>query len=293
MCTFALSEVLPLVQYLSEFELLSQPIVPAAGIPPGGSVPFVLQGYFCLISRLVDSNVGDLNVELTFFPTPAFPAATGNIATDPLIADFQDETGATQLNLSFSNSITVPIGSGKTVLVGLQPNFANTAILGAAGQFGVRGYVTIDTASSPVAGGMYQLAVTPQIRAVFAPLDPAKPSVDLSHAESIAYCLPSGNQVILTLTKDKETKEKEATKDSKDSKDVKDAKERIKDKDRTKEGVKDKDAQKEGIVERPPVQLAGDPQNVEASLSERLAALEALVGSGQTFIPAAQRPPVG
>ncbi len=274
------------MQYLSEFEILSQPIVPAAGIPPGGSVPFVIQGYFCLISRLADNISGDLNVSLTFYPTPAFPASTGAVATDPLIADVEDETGNNVLNLNFANTIVVAIGSGKTVLVGIQPNIANTAIFSTAGQYAVRGYVMIDVATSPAPQGMYQLAVAPEIRATFAAIDPNAPMVGLAGAQNIAYCLPVSNGGLVTLTKGKEAKEKEQ---SKDQKDVKERKETLKDRKEFKEQLLEK-----LIDQRPPL---GDPepaQNALTSLSERMAALEALVGgTGQTFISPERRPELG
>jgi hypothetical protein len=191
------------MQYLSEFEVLAQPIVPGAGIPPGGKVPFVAQGYFCLLSRLPDDDKGDVDVVLTFHPTPAFPASTGVLTTDPLIADFQDENGTTQLNLDFTNSISVPVSSGKTVLFGLQPNIANVGIFAPAGQFGVRGYVTIDVVQKGQARETYELAAAPEIRASFFTIDPANPVVDLDNTPDIAYCLPVRDGGRVTITKGK------------------------------------------------------------------------------------------
>ncbi len=187
------------MQYLSEFEVLAQPIVPAAGIPLGGTVPFVAQGYFCLLSRLPDDDA-KVNVVLTFHPSPAFPKATGVLTTDPLIADYQDEDGVTQLKLDFTNSLSVPIASGKTVLFGLQPNIANLGIFAPAGQFGVRGYVTIDVDQRGNARETYELAAAPQIRASFLRIDPMHPVVDLDNTPDIAYGLPVQNGGRLSIT---------------------------------------------------------------------------------------------
>ena len=189
------------MQYLSEFEVLAQPIVPGAGIPPGGKVPFVAQGYFCLLSRLPDDDSGKIDVVLTFHPSPAFPASTGVLTTDPLIADYQDENGVTQLKLDFTNSLSVPIRSGKTVLFGLQPNIANLGIFAPAGQFGVRGYVTIDVVQTGTTRETYELAAAPEIRASFFAVDPMHPVVDLDNTPDIAYCLPVQHGGRLSITK--------------------------------------------------------------------------------------------
>ncbi len=193
------------MHYLSEFEVLAQPIVPGAGVPPGGKVPFVAQGYFCLLSRLPDDDGGKADVVLTFHPSPGFPASTDVLTTDPLIADYQDENGVTQLKLDFTNTLTVPIRSGKTVLFGLQPNIANLGIFAPTGQFGVRGYVTIDVVRKEGGPEKYELAAAPQIRASFFSIDLSDPVVDLDNTPDIAYCLPVQNGGRLSITKGKFT----------------------------------------------------------------------------------------
>ena len=152
--------------YLSQFEVLATPIFPP--VEPE-AVPFVIQGYFVLISRLQDSHAGDLQVELNFFATPSFPAATGGALADLFLVDYQNESGTTSLATTFTgDKLVVPIGSGKTVLAGIQPNAASPALYAAAGAvapnappIAARGYVTIDIAKSLPGGPLRQNSCRP------------------------------------------------------------------------------------------------------------------------------------
>lgn len=295
------------MQYLSEFEILSEPIVPPALLPPGVSVPFVAQGYFVLISRLPDDIAGDLAVRLLFFPSVPFPPAAN------LLVDYEDGNGVNQLVALAANSVDVPIGSGKTVLVGIQPNITNSDPSGplADGQFGARGYVMIDSAA-PSAQGVYQLALVPEIRATFFTLGQAGgvPAPDLTSAAEVAYVLPSPSGGLITVTKAKESKEKEPAKDGKDGKDAKDRKDNkdgIKDKEFIKDGLKEKDQALEKLpfdsvpkspkenVETPsfPGNM-GDPALASslASLADRLTNIEQLIAA-RAFIRPEERPAVG
>jgi hypothetical protein len=255
-----------------------------------------------LISRLADGKSGDLNVELTFFPTPSFPTATGGSFADIFLVDFQDENGLTELAMSFtSNTVVVPIGSGKTVLVGLQPNAQSAALYTAANAaaqnpattppVAARGYVMIDvtggTNSAPA--GVYNLVVTPEIRATFLTVTLPNPPANLLNVQTVAYSLPTPNAGLVTLTKTKDTKDKD-TKDIKD----KDHKEIAKEIADGKSGTRDKISEKDIIDGRPnpEPQSAGDPAGIQG-LADRLAALEDLVGSKAPFIKAGERPKVG
>jgi hypothetical protein len=272
-------------QYLSEFEILSQSIVPPqANVPPAIPLPFVNQGYFLLVTRLPDGIPGDLNVRLAFFPSIPF----ANTAF--LLVDLQDEMGNTELPIPFptapaadgSYTASFPVGANRTVLFGIQPNTVDLAANGplGTGVFGSRGYVTID-ADAGSAQGSYQLAAVPEIRASFftVTLDAqGVPTPDFTGASEVAYALPTASAALLTLTKAKETKEKEkdkeAHKDAKDHKDVIDT--------------------KGDLIEKPRLRDTG-PQSEPglASLAQRLAAIEELIGSGSAFITSAQRPPIG
>lgn len=273
------------MQYLSEFEILSEPIVPPP-LAPGATLPFVAQGYFLLVSRLPDSNPGDLLLELTFNPTVPFPPASF------LLVDYEDENGANQVTaLAADNSVTFAIGSGKTVLFGIQPNVLNTAADGplGTGGFGARGYVLIDTApNKSAAAGTYQLAVVPEIRATFFSVTTTNgtPAPNFSGASEVAYVLPTPDPLIM-LTKSKETKEKEASKDTADKshKDTKDAKD-------GKHGHIEKLQQ---IDKNAQEQVTTHPHATPAmaDLQQRVRALEELAASGTPFITGAQRPTVG
>ena len=271
------------MQYLSEFEILSEPIVPPNLLPPGVAVPFVAQGYFVLITRLPDNVAGNLTVELGFNPSSAFPAGTGF-----LLVDYEDGSGGNNvISLSATDTVSLPIGSGQTILFGIQPDVVNTAAAGplGTGALGVRGYVTIG-AAGPAAGGTFQLAVVPEIRATFFSVGTANnlPAPDFSGASQVAYVLPTAAAALITVSKSKETKEKEKEKekDKEASKDTKDA----------SDGGKlhlDKLHDKTPIDTFPQVQQQGQVQ----SLADRLAALESLVGTSSTFITPGQRPKLG
>jgi hypothetical protein len=193
--------------YLSQFEVLATPIFPP--VEPE-AVPFVIQGYFVLISRLEDGHAGDLQVELNFFATPGFPAATGGALADLFLVDYQNETGTTSLAATFTgDKLVVPVGSGKTVLAGIQPNAALPALYAAAGAIApnappiaARGYVTIDIAKSSPGGapaGEYTLAVTPEIRATFLTVTLPNPPANLLNAQTVAYSLPTPNGGVIKL----------------------------------------------------------------------------------------------
>jgi len=275
------------MQYLSEFEILSQPIVPPSKLPPGVSVPFVAQGYFVLITRLPDTVAGNLTVTLGFNPSVPLPTGNDSSKGNPfLLVDYEGGDGTnTFLPPSTSNTYSVNIGSGQTVLFGIQPDVVNTDADGplGTGTFGARGYVTI-SATGPAAGGTFQLAVVPEIRATFFSVGQAGglPVPDFAQASQVAYVLPTSAAALITLSKSKETKEKEKDKEgSKDSKDIADSKTHSPDKIRpdTKNPID-------------MVKPFGDPGQVQ-SLSDRLAALESLVGTGATFITPDQRPKLG
>jgi hypothetical protein len=275
------------MQYLSEFEILSEPIVPQA-LAPGVTLPFVAQGYFLLVSRLADGLAEVLNVQLSFFPSIPFPPATS------LLVDYEDGAGTNHVvALAAGNTVSFPIASGKTVLFGIQPDVINTAANGplGTGSFGSRGYVVIDAApnQSASAAASFQLAVVPEIRSTFFSVSqPAAggPIVpDFSGASEVAYVLPTSAGPLITLTKSKETKEKEASKDTKDTKDVKDRKDIVRDK------IPSKDVHPEKV--HPDL-----PQNQQqgtgiANLSQRVAALEEMMGVASAFITPDERPKVG
>lgn len=299
------------MQYLSEFEVLSEPIVPQP-LAPGVTLPFVNQGWFLLLSRLADANPGDLQVKLTFVasgPLPTGAAAVpnqdneghpfilinyetgddqqGNVPREVLIPGFTPEPGAGPNAVSAS----FPLGSGGTVLFGVQPDTVNFDPDGplATGVFGWRGYVLIDAAEDLTSrGGTFQLAAVPEIRAVFfnVTLDQqGVPTPNLAAAQEVAYALPTANGPLITLTKAKENKdkfekEKEALKDNKDIKDRKDTKEDFPDKPRLHDVV------------GPRTPAPGEPVEL-AALAQRLAAIEALIATEQPFIEAAERPKVG
>jgi hypothetical protein len=264
------------MQYLSAFEILSQPIVPAP-LTPGITLPFVAQGYFLLASRLQDTIPGDAMIKLTFFPTAGFPPATS------LLVDYEDGGGANHVvagGLAPDDSVTVPIGSGKTVLIGIQPDVVNDAASGplAGGTFGARGYVLIDTGPGSSVG-TFQLAVVPEIRATFFSVTinaNGTASPNFTDASEVAYVLPTANGPMLTVTKSKEVKDKD-TKERKD----KEIKEKIR-----------KDNDKVGKLEMISLDQAGDSTGVE-DINQRLAALEALLGVETPFIGVDQRPKVG
>lgn len=271
------------MQYLSEFEILSEPIVPQ-NLAPGVALPFVAQGYFLLVSRLADAVTGDLNLRLSFFPSAGFPPAGS------LLVDFEDGAGANQIiALAADGSVSVPIGSGKTVLFGLQPNVVNTAADGPLGTgiFGTRGYVVIDAGpGSPV--GTFQLAVVPEIRSTFFSVKQqgGAPVPDFAGASEVAYVLPTASGPLLTVTKSKETKEKDKDKEaSKENKDIKDRKDAHPDKQLLPEKIQPDKL----VAEHPQVQSAPGI----AELSQRLAALEEAMGVGRPFITGDQRPKVG
>jgi hypothetical protein len=301
------------VQYLSEFEVLSEPIVPknVPGLPANAQIPFVAQGWFLLLSRLADDNPGPLHVKLIFMASGPLPVGktTNNPNQDDeansfILIDY--ETGDDQTtNLpkevlvpSFTAepthganavSVTIPIGSGGTVLIGVQPNVANADADGplASGNFGWRGYVLIDTATDPNSpGGTFQLAATPEIRATFLVANAqGVPAQGFNGATHVAYALPTANGPLITLSKakeakDKAEKEKEASKDSKD----------IKDKPHPE---KPHHLDKISQLDLPQVkEFAGDPAAL-AALSRRLAALEALIATNKPMIAADERPQVG
>lgn len=267
------------MEYLSEFEILSQPIVPLQ-LAPGIMVPFVAQGYFLLISRLPDGIAGDLVVRLSFFPSAGFPPAAS------LLVDLEDGAGNNHLTaLAADNSVTFPIGSGKTVLFGVQPNVVNTAADGplGTGTFGARGYVLIEAATGSAAGN-FQLAAVPQTRATFfsVGLIDGLPAPDFTGASEVAYALPTANGPLFAVTKSKESKEKEKEKEvSKDHKDGKDRKDAHPDK---------------LLAEKQPADFPqGLPQAQSglASLAQRLSALEEMIGVAAPFINSDQRPKVG
>jgi hypothetical protein len=267
------------LQYLSEFEILSEPIVPQP-LAPGVTLPFVAQGYFLLVSRLADGLAEVLNVRLTFFPSIPFPPATS------LLVDYEDGTGTNQLTvLAADNTVSFPIASGKTVLFGIQPDVINTNADGplGTGTFGSRGYVVIDAApnQAATAAASFQLAVVPEIRSTFFSVSqptaggPVLPA--FAGASEVAYVLPTSAGPLITLTKSKESKEKEV---SKDTKDIKDRKELHSDK---------------PLTDKHPPELQQVPQQDAgiATLAQRVAALEEMVGVGSAFITPDQRPKVG
>lgn len=275
------------MQYLSEFEILSNAIAPVPG------VPFVIQGYFLLVSRLPDGIAGPLAIRLSFYPSVPFPPSGSPIppATGSLLVDYEDGAGVQNFAvLAPDDSVTFPIDSGKTVLFGIQPNVANVAADGplGTGAFLSRGYVMID-AASPSSIGTYQLAVVPEIRATFLSVT-ANPdgalNPDFSESSTVAYVLPTASGPLLTLTKTKEKFEKE-----KNEKVEKDGRKEGKDKDRIK------DMAKEMIFDQPfPQASAGSGPSAALGLdelSQRLAAIEEMLGSGAPFIGAAERPKVG
>ncbi len=267
------------MQYLSEFEILSEPIVPQA-LAPGVTLPFVAQGYFLLISRLADGITEILNVRLTFFPSISFPPATS------LLVDYEDGAGNNQLTtLAADNTVSFPIASGKTVLFGIQPNVVHTDPAGplGTGTFGSRGYVVIDAApdQSAAATASFQLAVVPEIRSTF--FSVSQPTAngpiipDFAGASEVAYVLPTSAGPLITLTKTKESKEKET---SKDTKDIKDKKEQHPDKTHPDKHPAD-------------LQQVSPQETGVATLAQRIAALEDMVGVGSAFITPDQRPKVG
>jgi hypothetical protein len=272
------------MQYLSEFEILSEPIVPQA-LAPGVTLPFVAQGYFLLVSRLADGLAEVLNVRLTFFPSIPFPPATS------LLVDYEDGAGNNQLvALAADNTVSFPIASGQTVLFGIQPNVINTAAGGplGTGSFGSRGYVVIDAApnQSATAAASFQLAVVPEIRSTFfsvsqstasGPIEP-----NFSGASEVAYVLPTSAGPLITVAKSKESKEKEASKDTKDVKDRKDI---------THDKIPAKDVHPDKVhPDLPQTQQQGAGI---ANLSQRIAALEEMMGVASAFITPDQRPKVG
>jgi len=197
--------------------------------------------------------------------------------------DYEGGDGTnTFLPPSASNTYSVNIGSGQTVLFGIQPDVVNTDADGplGTGTFGARGYVTI-SATGPAAGGTFQLAVVPEIRATFFSVGQAGglPVPDFAQASQVAYVLPTSAAALITLSKSKETKEKEKEKEAaKDSKDV-----------------SDKHPEKVRPDTKNPIDMVkpfGDPGQVQ-SLADRLAALESLVGTASTFISPDQRPKLG
>jgi hypothetical protein len=276
------------MQYLSEFEILSEPIVPQA-LAPGVTLPFAAQGYFLLVSRLADGLAEVLNVQLTFFPSIPFPPATS------LLVDYEDGAGNNQvIALAADNTVSFPIASGQTVLFGIQPDVVNTTADGplGTGTFGSRGYVVIDAApnQSATAAASFQLAVVPEIRATF--FSVSQPTAggpivpDFSGASEVAYVLPTSAGPLITVTKSKESKEKEKDKEaSKDTKDVKDR----------KDVHPDKIPSKDVHPDKHPVDLPQVPQQGGgiANLSQRVAALEEMVGVGSAFITPEERPKVG
>jgi hypothetical protein len=280
------------MQYLSEFEILSEPIVPQA-LAPGVTLPFVAQGYFVLVSRLADNLAEILNVRLTFFPSIPFPPATS------LLVDYEDGAGNNNVAaLAADNTVSFPVGSGQTVLFGIQPDVVNTAAGGplGTGTFGSRGYVVIDTApnQSATANASFQLAVVPEIRSTFfsvsQPAAGGPVTPDFAGASEVAYVLPTSAGPLITVSKNKESKEKEASKDTKESKDTKDRKDVHPDKIPTKDLHPDKPVPDKNPPELPQAQ----PQGAGiANLSQRVAALEEMVGGASAFITPDQRPKVG
>jgi hypothetical protein len=181
--------------YLSEFEILSEYIVPPALLPPGATVPFALKGYFVQLSRLAgDGHAGNLVIQLTFFPTAPFPPAAN------ILVDEQSAAGGTNvLALNPQNQVQVAIPPGKTVLVGIQPNFTDSTSTGPlVTPFASRGYVTFE-AVAPSPAGFYQLGIAPESRAVFCILQAGTsgPVPDFSAASDIAYPLPTPSSIVV------------------------------------------------------------------------------------------------
>ena len=122
----------------------------------------------------------------------------------------------------------------------------------------------------------------PEIRSTFFSVSqpaaggPIVPS--FSGASEVAYALPPSAGPLITVTKSKESKEKEASKDTKDAKDRKDLRP-------DKTPLQDKHP-----ADLPQVQQQGAGI---ANLSQRLAALEEMVGVGSAFITPEERPKVG
>jgi hypothetical protein len=181
--------------YVSAFEVISEFVVPPALLPPGAVVPFALKGYFVHVSRLAgDGHAGDLHVRLTYHPSVPFPPAA-NILVDAQTAG----GGTTVLALGPANDVEVVIPPGKSVLVGVQPNFTNTSPTGPlVNTFGVRGYVTLEPVA-PSPKGFYKLGVSPESRAIFCTLEFAggHPVADFSDASDIAYALPTPQTLLV------------------------------------------------------------------------------------------------
>jgi hypothetical protein len=215
-------------------------------------------------------------VRLTFFPSVPFPPGTS------LLVDYEDGDGNNQLAvIAGDNTVSFPIASGKTVLFGIQPNVTVTDPGGPLGTgiFGSRGYVVIDAAPNQgaTANASFQLAVVPEIRSTF--FSVSQPTAngpiipDFAGASEVAYVLPTSAGPLITVAKSKESKEKEVSKDTKD--------------------IKDKKEQHPDKAHPDNSQQALPQETGVATLAQRIAALEDMVGVGSAFITPDQRPKVG